>query len=208
MTGASHPTHHAWAAMDWSSVGPEHGLRRMAAVLERIPRAGLHLDVGTGNGDGTRLVGQIARCIGVEYGLTSLLAAAAKGCTVLQADVRALPLATGRFDSVTCLDVLEHVPRPSAAVREVARVLRPGGLLFLATPTQEMIKERLLQVARALGRPQRQPYDAPLRRGQVRELLHGARLRIEAEELIPSWDPSSLLRRVSRSRLFVSRKPA
>jgi SAM-dependent methyltransferase len=43
----------------------------------------------------------------------------------------ALPLADGGYDVVTCWDVLEHVQAPDALLAELARVLRPGGLLLI-----------------------------------------------------------------------------
>jgi SAM-dependent methyltransferase len=51
---------------------------------------------------------------------------------LVQASAQALPFADGRFDTAVCTFVLCSVPEPSAALAEVARVLRPGGrLLFL-----------------------------------------------------------------------------
>lgn len=39
-----------------------------------------------------------------------------------------------RFDFVVCTEVLEHTLQPFEAVREIRRVLRPGGLVFVSTP--------------------------------------------------------------------------
>lgn len=50
------------------------------------------------------------------------------------ADVTDLPFADGAFDAAMSLDVLEHVPDFRAALREFARVLRPGGRLVLTVP--------------------------------------------------------------------------
>ena len=47
------------------------------------------------------------------------------------ADVGALPFGDGELDAVTCSMVLHHVARPLAALRELARVVRPGGQLAL-----------------------------------------------------------------------------
>jgi len=47
----------------------------------------------------------------------------------LQADLRALPFADAAFDHAFACFVLEHVPSPPALLRELARVVRPGGTL-------------------------------------------------------------------------------
>ena len=60
---------------------------------------------------------------GVEYGHIDLVS-----------DVTAIPVPDASFDVVLCTEVLEHVPRPEAAVREMARLLRPGGRLLLSAP--------------------------------------------------------------------------
>jgi ubiquinone/menaquinone biosynthesis C-methylase UbiE len=49
-------------------------------------------------------------------------------------DLTAIPVEDRRFDMVFCSQVLEHVPRPQAVLCELARVLRPGGALWLSTP--------------------------------------------------------------------------
>jgi ubiquinone/menaquinone biosynthesis C-methylase UbiE len=50
----------------------------------------------------------------------------------VQADARAMPFPDGAFDAVWTIWVLEHVPNPEQALREIRRVLKPGGLLYLA----------------------------------------------------------------------------
>ena len=60
----------------------------------------------------------------------------------LVADVQNMPeVADASQQAVVCTQVLEHVPRPWDAVRELARVLRPGGVLILSVPHLSAIHE-------------------------------------------------------------------
>jgi len=49
-------------------------------------------------------------------------------------DGRTFPFAEGSFDGALCSEVLEHVFNPDEFLREIHRVLRPGGCLLLAVP--------------------------------------------------------------------------
>ncbi len=50
-------------------------------------------------------------------------------------DASALPLADGSVDLVLALELIEHVPEPATVLREIARVLRPGGTVILSVPS-------------------------------------------------------------------------
>ena len=50
-------------------------------------------------------------------------------------DATQLPLADGSVDMLIVLEMLEHVPDPSAVVRELARALAPGGIIVLSVPS-------------------------------------------------------------------------
>lgn len=52
----------------------------------------------------------------------------------VKCDARKLPFATGSFDLCTAWDVLEHVPDDQAMLRELSRVLRPGGRARISVP--------------------------------------------------------------------------
>lgn len=55
----------------------------------------------------------------------------------VQADIFRLPFPDSSFDRVVAAEVLEHLPGPESAVREIGRILRPGGTLVATVPYRE-----------------------------------------------------------------------
>jgi len=51
-----------------------------------------------------------------------------------------LPLADASFDGILCLDVLEHVTDETAAMREICRILKPGGTLVISVPHHGLLR--------------------------------------------------------------------
>lgn len=49
-------------------------------------------------------------------------------------DITGIPEPDASFDAVMCIEVLEHLPDPVGALRELARLLKPGGTLILTAP--------------------------------------------------------------------------
>ena len=52
----------------------------------------------------------------------------------VRGDATAMPFGDGSFDRVIAAEVLEHIPLDQRAIGEIARVLRPGGLLAVTVP--------------------------------------------------------------------------
>ncbi len=113
-------------------------------IMERIaPLADpLILDVATGTGRlpliMARNAGFSGHVIGLDASRRMLEQARAKVraeqfedyITLWQRDASDLPFPADTFDVVTCLEALEFLPQPRGALAEMARVLRPGGLLL------------------------------------------------------------------------------
>jgi 2-polyprenyl-3-methyl-5-hydroxy-6-metoxy-1,4-benzoquinol methylase len=101
------------------------------------------LDVGCG--DGGFVVAMALRgaeAYGLELNASSVVGAALRAkewsvtARILQGTAEDLPFNATTFDVVTCGDVIEHVPRPARVLSEIARLLRPGGVLWLNVPTR------------------------------------------------------------------------
>lgn len=54
-------------------------------------------------------------------------------------DIASIPLPDGSFDAILCSEVLEHVPEPTHALDEFARLLRPSGRLIVTAPFASMV---------------------------------------------------------------------
>jgi ubiquinone/menaquinone biosynthesis C-methylase UbiE len=92
------------------------------------------LDLGAGPGTYTRAIaGKGLQCIGVDYSHNVLAVARRKGNRepYIQAEAYNLPFRNGAFDAVVCIGVLQSLDRTPEALSEIARVLAPGGWMFL-----------------------------------------------------------------------------
>ncbi|NNG38996.1 methyltransferase domain-containing protein [Flexivirga sp. ID2601S] len=109
--------------------------RHLLGRLVRDLTPGDACDVGAAGGGNTRvLIDRGWRAIALEYGQDGAEVAASRGLRVARADATALPLADESFDLVTALDMIEHIEDDDAAVRNIHRVLRPGGTAIIAVP--------------------------------------------------------------------------
>ncbi|MBI2589457.1 methyltransferase domain-containing protein [Candidatus Berkelbacteria bacterium] len=92
------------------------------------------LDAGCAKGKFVaRLEAEGAKAIGIDLSPALLAAARARGLRArfLEGSVTALPFEDESFDAVICIEVLEHVPELERALKELGRVLRPGGSLVV-----------------------------------------------------------------------------
>jgi SAM-dependent methyltransferase len=124
-------------------------------VLEHVaPRGEMRVvDVGCGNGlYHARLEAAGARVAGVDHSLGMLRAAPAAWRVAGGAE--ALPLRSASFDAALCNHVLYHVPDMELALRELRRVLVPGGRVVIVTNAADFGAELHAlhgEAARALG---------------------------------------------------------
>lgn len=91
------------------------------------------LDLGCGNQPYRRFLPGVTHYVGLDYPPTQE-SLESKRTPEVQGDARTLPFADRSFDGVLCSQVLEHVDRPETVVREMARVLKPGGVGLISVP--------------------------------------------------------------------------
>jgi len=137
----------ALAARFWDSEGefrPLHMLNpvRLQFIAERAPLAGRRvLDVGCGGGLLSEALARAgARVTGIDLAPGMIEVARLHAAeSQLDIDYRGTEAeelartAAESFDIVTCMEMLEHVPAPAAMTATLARLLRPGGALFVST---------------------------------------------------------------------------
>ena len=130
-------------AADWDSRFPDDGPAYAAAVAELGLREGDRvLDAGCGTGRALpplrAAVGASGVVVGADLTPAMLEAAVRAGRDrdgrLLLADVAALPLRSRSLDAVFGAGLISHLPDPAENLRELARVVRPGGVLALFHP--------------------------------------------------------------------------
>jgi SAM-dependent methyltransferase len=100
------------------------------------------LDIACGAGYGTRLLadGGAKFVTGVDYSDDAMHHATSRFPAVnacfLRADAMNLPFQPGSFDAVVSFETIEHLADGAQFLREVARCLRPGGVLLISTPNK------------------------------------------------------------------------
>jgi len=179
----------------WKPAGAFVALRWLAAARVRlIPPASrpgaLLLDVACGGGLlAPHLVGRDYHHLGVDLGQRALAVAAGHGVAGVRGDAARLPVADASVDVVVAGEIFEHVVDLEAVVGEVARVLRPGGVLVCDTLADtRLCRFLLVTVAERIGVAPPGIHDPALfvDPGRLRRLCEGHGLTLEVNGVRPS----------------------
>jgi SAM-dependent methyltransferase len=120
-------------------------LDEIVAGFEPYRRGGPLLDVGCGAGTFLRAAARAGwQPVGVEVSATAAEHNRAAGFEVFNGELAEARYPEGHFDVVIASEVLEHVAEPGEMLREILRVMRPGGLLWATTPNGRGISARAL----------------------------------------------------------------
>jgi len=144
-------------AEEWDAQQPpdreEHLRRLLAPFREDLQASGSILEVGTGTGALIPLLREhspAAPVVSVDlaHGMLRRARGRCPDAWLVQADVHSLPFPTGAFDRAICHNVFPHFRDRRAALAELARVLRPGGLLLIL---HDLGRDEVNAIHRAAG---------------------------------------------------------
>ena len=178
-------------------------------LLDAVPAGARTLDVGCAGGYLAVALRERGACVlGLEADAAAAATARRRGVEVLEGSaedpvVRATLRGAGPFDAVVCGDVLEHLVDPWETLRELARLLRPGGTAAVSLPNAAHWTFRRAVLRGRFPREEHGLFDRThlrwLTLADARALVEGAGLEIvrqafteaplpfEARVALPAW---------------------
>lgn len=189
---------HGWAQLWGSFADPARAVIIAAAGIGPGTRV---LDVGCGSGEFLRLLSATgAEAIGADPAATMVEIARGTGVAVVRAGVDELPFAAASFDVATAVNALQFADDTTAALRELARIVRSGGLIAVAN-WAEGARNDIDVIESAIGqaRGENAMPDGPLRPpGGIEAAFADAGLTVVASGLVDApWvaaDETTLVR--------------
>jgi ubiquinone/menaquinone biosynthesis C-methylase UbiE len=150
------------------------------------------LDCGCGTGHNLALLAQFGTAVGFDLTQGGLALAQRSGYPLVRAEMSAIPFQSSSFDILTSFDVLQYVADDGLALREVARLLRPGGTAIITASALEVLRG-----GHAGAWPEVRRYT----KGRMREIVEGAGLQVQRlTYLFGSLLPMMLAVRMLRRR--------
>lgn len=179
--------------MNWQGLRPFPWLDTRAQFVARTARGGTLLDLGSYDGE---TLGHIA-----ELRPDLKLFAADKagqpenypaGCEFYRADFEqdSLPWPDRSMDTITCMHLVEHLRRLDVLVREIARLLKPGGLVYFEMPHPKTLTVPSLRqsaVPFTMNFHDDPTHVRLVTTQELGEAVQTAGLRVEAEGISRNW---------------------
>ena len=124
--------------------GIHQAVLRAIASCPAMPSSGDHLDVAAGPGNCCDLSERVIpfRSFGCDY-TDKLLSVPGPRIDTVDLNRQPLPYTDNRFALVTCIETIEHLENYRDVIREIYRVLQPGGVAVFSTPNILNLRSRL-----------------------------------------------------------------
>jgi ubiquinone/menaquinone biosynthesis C-methylase UbiE len=138
----------------WDSERADRQLRILShatrlALARWLDTNSLVLDVGCGHGGLLAGVTRDYRIVGVDFVLDLLPFARERGYAVYHANAEALPFGDNQFDAVLCAEVLNQYSSAGVLLRELARVVKPGGSVIVSTLNRGSLLRSIARLIRS-----------------------------------------------------------
>lgn len=112
---------------------------RVRIILRSLGKPGRVVDVGCGEGFILSRIGA-QTLVGVDISETAVREASrVKNAVIVCSYAEATPFSDSHFDAAVCSEVLEHTENPALVVKELSRIVRPGGTIVLSVPNEPLI---------------------------------------------------------------------
>jgi SAM-dependent methyltransferase len=150
------------------------------------------IDCGCGTGHNLQLLAPYGRPFGFDLTPGGLAFARRGGRPVVRAEMMHMPFQAGSFDVLTSFDVLQYVEDDGAAMREMARLLRPGGTAIVTASALEVLRG---------GHAAEWPEVRRYTKARLRQIAQGAGLQVQrATYLFGALFPMMLAVRIAARR--------
>ncbi|MEK6790291.1 MAG: class I SAM-dependent methyltransferase [Deltaproteobacteria bacterium] len=122
--------------LSWDSYMKEVFSKAASFLSAQLPNNARLLDVGCGYGFFLSEIKAISRikASGIDVSKTAVSVASGRGLDVQLGTLDTIKFDDNAFDAITMFYVLEHIPDPARALREIRRILKPEGALLLRLP--------------------------------------------------------------------------
>jgi len=181
----------------------KQGLQNWIYACLDLPESGKFLEVGSGNGD-FAYKHKLYKRPGLDLSLSDFsmgMVAVMKekfphGTDIQQVDVQDLPFEDESFDIVLANAMLYHVPDLDKALKEISRVLKPGGRLYATTFGENGLTQHIHAYLGAIGFETQQTdnFTFTLQNGQACLIKHFSQVdRLDYEDRLLIDDPKDLV---------------
>ena len=129
--------------MNWSSLKSFPWVDTRAKFVAGVPDGGCLLDLGSSDGETLRHMAELRPDLQFRaVDLEGCPEAYPKGCEFARLNLErdSLPWPDASVDAVTCMHLVEHLSELEHLMREVARVLKPGGRAYFETPHPKTLR--------------------------------------------------------------------